>query len=167
MLIILICAVGLAIIFAIDFWSFEDSVTAKLGFTSVGVFFGGTIGLLLAAIVGIPAPEVTVKTEEISLAAFNDSRTIRGSFFLGCGTVEGNVTYFYYRQRPDGGLEQGWVQSENVIIYEEDRADGILQVYQKKLVHPWEFWALPWGSPCYQFRVPKGTVIRQFKADLQ
>lgn len=146
------------------------------------VIFGGIFGLLfaelislfagifLALLLSVFAPRVDAK-KEVKLVAFRDGTTMNGSFFLGCGSIENKDVYLYYSQRADGAILKGRVETDSrrpPLIYEEKRTDGVLEIHHQELDpnSKWHLWALDSVSNSYVFRVPKGTVVRQFKADL-
>ncbi len=133
----------------------------------IGAFMGAMVGAMIASVIGAFAPTTDKISSETKLIAFKDGSSVTGSFFLGCGSVGGKDVYMYYYQRADGGIVRGRVDADRAVIFEENRADGVLEARTQTLTHPWELWALPDTEPHYQLRVPKGTVIRQFKADLQ
>ena len=137
-------------------------------FGMIGAVCGVVIGIVIAqGITNFVAPKEWVKTHEVKLIAFNDSRSVHGRFFLGCGSMQERNVYLYYTQGSDGGIRQGWESTGNSVIYEQDRKDGMLEIYRTRLKQSWSLWGLSPDEISIEFYVPKGTVLRQFKADLE
>ncbi len=171
---VLIClALAALFVLILAIGEFKDSGLSGDGLVMsiFGLIFAemmaGFIGMLLALFLSLFAPKVNVK-EEIKLVAFRDGVSVTGSFFLGCGSVDDKDVYLYYTQRSDGAIRKGRIENRSPLIYEENRTDGVLEKHHQ-VIDPnsrWRFWTFYDGDTTYIFRVPKGTVVRQFRADL-
>ena len=129
--------------------------------------FGIVVALVfLIVIFGLITEQNETKIEE-KLIAFNDGQGIKGNFsgifFVGHGTIDSVSYYFMYAENSDGGIKQLRVRVDNAVIYEEDRKDGLLNGCEIRN----GFGNLNKDLTKYVIHVPKGTVIRQFKADLE
>lgn len=120
---------------------------------------------ILGWMIGNPQEE---KFQEIHLVAFKDGQSVKGSFYLGCGSVQGASIYSYYTERSDGGIIQGSVYADSSIIYEQNRNDAVLEVWLTKTAYgKWENFVFEHNPAVHnKFLVPKGTVVRRFVADL-
>jgi uncharacterized membrane protein YeaQ/YmgE (transglycosylase-associated protein family) len=148
----------------------KDWGEKRAGMMCMGLL-GAFVGVFVMIIFTLSSPK-KCESVDIPLVAFRDGTNISGNFFLGCGIVEQNDAYFYYTQRQDGGIKRGRVVSrcDNVTIYEQDRKNGILRISKMVGDRSWKW--INWTDKRfafdeqYVFYVPKGTVVRQFVANL-
>lgn len=157
---------AIAMLLAFAFLSDSGDLFGRFLLSLVMGMIGFIIGMFLSLFLGLFAPKEIVKTE-IPLVAFSDGQSIHGNFFLGIGSINGEDVYSFYKRREDGGIERGRVKSANIPIYEEDRKDGVLEIYKRKVVGTWALWADVPQNTRYEFHLPEGTVVRQFVADLK
>jgi len=134
-----------------------------------GTVFSSLLGILFALMVGIFLPNKT-KITKYEILAIKDGNSTNGSFFLGCGTIK-NKNYYYYYRKNNNGFSQDKVLSDNVIIY-EDATDSTsyIKLQQKILETPYDNWGIlddKVEKNPIEFHVPKGTIIKQFKLDLE
>lgn len=111
----------------------------------------------------------TFEKRNCSLVAFNDHFSLNGSFILGCGGVGEEANYVFYTKDEQGGIHLEKVNTNNAIIYEDRINDGLLiekEIKTKQKLTLW-YWAGEYEKKEYEFHVPPGTVVRNFKADLQ
>lgn len=129
-------------------------------------FFGMLIGALVSVAFGGIYTGVSkdcewdrVKVSSYNLSSLNDGITASGEFFLGSGTIEGQLSYYGYREIHDGVFENVKISSNNTYIYQSDtvtiprvetwRADKVLD----------DTWFLPLrGDEFTKIFVPTGTV---------
>lgn len=148
-----------------------EAISAAL----LGAICGALVGFAIAVVTAVTLPVVktTTKTTSMKLMAFSDSHRVQGSFFLGCGSIQDVDYYFYYSVDPkDGAILQGKVPVNETRLYEQDREDGLLEIWTTKYVRGKSIWALKSGQtetsrPSYKIYVPRGTVLRRFVADLE
>jgi len=148
----------------------------------VGIFIGGLITLLIsmgcANCIGNEHYEETIETEY--LAVFKDGKSVSGTFFLGCGSLNGRMSYTYYAKYDDGGFELKSVSPRYYRVYETDstqnpRIERSIWKY-KEGSWKWEKWV--WfahkSKPSDELRykkdkifVPTGTIKEEFKLDAE
>lgn len=152
------------------FWSiFSDCLDD--GHPIVGLFFGVFGGLLggffitffLGLFMGIFFAEQWVEDNKQELVAIRDKDGMRGSFFLGSGTIDSVNYYFYYQRNSDGSFSPARVKANGGIkIFEEPRSDAVLVTYRSEFKTGWAaLVAIPFGSR-HEFMVPAGTIRRGF-----
>lgn len=109
------------------------------------------------------------KESSIEIAAFEDNITSEGSFYLGSGSVEGVMKYFYMIER-EGGLQTESIPSDNTIIYDKD------EKLKKPRIDVYEGTYNKMGSvgkmlnitkTKYKVYVPKGSVKTNYNVDLK
>lgn len=95
-------------------------------------------------------------------------------------SCEGDTEVRYYFIRPwNGGLKQGYVPSDNSIIYQTDDITPHIECWWKERIdkekHPfWAKWFLQYewendtdGAKEYRIYIPNGSVIEDYDIDLE
>lgn len=127
-------------------------------------FIGGIVGIGVAFGIGESSGRKE-KTSEISLVSLRAGDYTDGALFLGCGTINSRPHYIYFAALADGGyqLRQMRADEDNIAVHEEDRTGGTLEAY-RSCPPPWiRGWLGLWeGSYSYKFRIPKGSIRREF-----
>ena len=131
-----------------------------------GILIGG-IGAAWAALFTNIFPKEFIFEKEIQLVARQDKFGQDGIFFLGSGKIKQNFYYAFYQKNPDGSISLNLVPAEKAKIFEEDRKDGILEVY-KAVIRSEKLrnWCFPPKERKYVFRIPKGSIKRDLLLDL-
>lgn len=131
------------------------------------VSIAGVICGVIAFGIGTTFPTHRVNSEVWNLAALRDKDGVEGRFFLGSGQISSVDYFFFYKKVEDGGLQADRVVADSsAIVYEQDRADASVQVYDWVYRYPW--WAFTVSMPSenaghsYSFYVPKGSVRKGF-----
>lgn len=112
-------------------------------------------------------------TANIELVSLNKGSKLQGKFFLGTGELNQKEYYYFYKRAQDGGYKPGKIAiSDSVTIYEEERSDGLIEVYEcyreNKESFVITYFGLPFTEPCgkaYHFRIPAGSLKRDFLLD--
>ena len=116
---VIICialAVSISICVSYTEWGYID-MDSVLFDVYIGVLLGAGIGALIAVI--IPSKTET-KVEIVNLVTLQDNNSVRGSFFLGSGNIDGKMKYVYYYEA-EGGYKMGQTNYEQALIkYTED-----------------------------------------------
>jgi hypothetical protein len=120
----------------------------------------------IACVLGMAFDTHPVQTDDYKLVAIRDKDGITGQFFLGTGMIQSEQYYFYYKTNSDGSVTPDKVRAgQGVRVYEEDRQDAELVVYEWQLNQSWA-WLVAFpvnsGGWSYKFHVPKGTVRTGF-----
>jgi hypothetical protein len=142
------------------------------------------IGFLVFTICGMTgtliydlcAPNEWLNVGTSELVSLKDNSVISGNFFLGCGTISGSQHYFFYKKTDRGGFVLNNVSTYQTEIFEEERTNGELKVLLLRYCDGDSFVGkirkigilpvFPEMVPKhyrYEIRVPKGTIIREFK----
>lgn len=136
------------------------------------VFLGSMLGFLIGAMlstgIGLFVPQKPVEVDRIKLVALKDNITTQGSFFLGSGVVDGVHKYFYYKENGHGGFLIGSIDSSGVPIYEDVDSDPYISVLHHEFVDKkFNAIAIPNLNEFYAFHIPKNSITRDFKLDLE
>jgi hypothetical protein len=104
-------------------------------------------------------------TQRTALVSLRDQTNTEGSIFL---FIEGKDYYGYFVGDSALGYHKEKIAADGIRIYEDQDSTGWL--LEKRLVvdKPWRKWVLDGeGGSCahYEFHVPKGTIVRQFKLE--
>lgn len=161
----------------------------------VFVFFkliwGAIWRLLVLAIVGLvlgyfvahvrgkidKIPQADQVSKELRLVALRNSSALGGQFFLGSGRFREEDYYEFFYEYDSGFVKDRINASRNlVVVYEEDRPDGVLQFFTCKETTPTpkitSFWSerIAIQGSCkrfhrYEFHIPRGSIVRNMKLE--
>ena len=142
-------------------------------FNSLGTVFACvTLFFFISLIGGKCVPRNWVEINEIELYALSDTSITSGSFFLGCGDINSEPHYIYYKK--DGnGFMYGQVSAYKSRIYEDEtlKNRGFIKVFSQKFADPTHRRFFDEDSikirRFYEIHIPKGSLERNFKLDLQ
>lgn len=147
----------------------------KTGFEEISEFImGGTVGALMSVFVLLFcllisfSSQPTYEIEPEPLGALADSNLVEGNFFLGCGGVNGELTYTFVVGDETNGFIAKQVSAKNCTIKYTDKEP----YYTKKFSNFNWFGRAVWGTDGmtiaeYTFYVPKGTIVQNYNIDLQ
>ena len=140
---------------------FEDYILTSI----LAILIGGIIGTALAFV--LPAKTEIVKTT-YNLEALQDNNSVKGSFFLGSGQIEGKMKYVFYYER-DGfyKLEQA-DYSKVKVKYSNEKPKA--ERFNRKNVKDAFINNFAIDCNCYQeyiIYVPKGTIKQNYSLDAQ
>ena len=114
------------------------------------------------------APTRWVRTGAYDLASLERGSQLSGVFFLGCGGVSGKMYYYFYEGRQGGGyVFRQMPVGKHTIIYEEDRINGMHEVFVLKPEDEniWG-WKLPYVDDFrieHRFHIPLGSIKRNWE----
>lgn len=140
-------------------------------------FFMGTLNAILGAIIGILVGflislalpmQLYEKHYSYELESLQDGNTVHGSFFLGCGTIDGKMQYVWYWGE-NGIYEMKQIEAKLVRIkYTEGTAK--VNITEISATDSWvNDWALDLDlhDKTYLIEVPKGTIKQNYSLDAQ
>lgn len=141
---------------------YEDAVFNGL----FGSFFGIIPGLVIAIVVGNLAPSERVVEYRVDLVAFADSSNPGGALFLGTGVIDDAHVYKYYYKKGNNRM-YGYVDAlQSTIIEDEDNNPYTIK-YRYTAENFDNFVVKFYPRELIEFHVPKDTVSRRFRANLQ
>lgn len=121
------------------------------------------LGYGVARFFGLFAAKIEPTTlATIPLVALADRINDGGRFFLGFGSINSQLHYFYYTQGENGEIVPGKILANSVKLFEEERDNAVLQTVSDAR----EEWFFCNGGSWQEIRVPKGAVKRDFALDL-
>ncbi len=133
----------------------EMSIVLAAGFALVW------IGVLLLSAYVLPRQKILYGTSP--LASFRVS-SVPGRFFI----VRGKDDHFFKTfVKIDGGMQEQLLPT-NTLIAEEDREDGILEMYEPQYAKKWMYWfgfkpAIP-TNRTQIVRIPKDTFLDDLRS---
>ena len=140
---------------------FEDYLIVSFPALFIGAILGAVIAFAL------PAKTEIVKTT-YNLEALQDNNSVKGSFFLGSGQIEGKMKYvFYYKNEGYYKLEQA-DYSEVKVKYSDEKPKA--ERFNRKNVKDAFINNFAIDCNCYQeyiIYVPKGTIKQNYSLDAQ
>lgn len=130
-----------------------------------GLIIGACFGVFIA--LALPAKTELVKTESYKIEAMQDNTSIKGSFVLGCGTIEGESVYTYYYE-DKGFYKLGKVKCEKALICYSDSCLKVEHFETKDKKDAFiNYFAINATEHKYIFYIPKGSIKQNFTLDLQ
>jgi len=159
--ILVLFIVTMLIMYDEDFF-FEDTFLHLAVSIFLGFFIGGAIALAL------PVKTETGK-ETYNLECIQDNNNVNGGFFLGCGTINGEMKYtFYYKKDDYFKLLQLSYNKVKVKYSEETPKVEYYYTIESKDAFINNF-ALDWyiGGKEYIIYIPKGSIKQDYNLDAQ
>lgn len=149
-------------------WELADGVFACVW----SLLIGGIIALILAFV--LPAifnfPRICVEKETKPLISFRDNtNTIHGQFFLGCGELSGMPTYVFYTKTKNGGYLLNSQKANHCIVYEKEESPHITY-YDIKFSKKWYYlFAINIGKMCRsKIIIPPNSMTKNiYQLDLK
>lgn len=98
-------------------------------------------------------------TEKVYLESFERSSQISGSFFLGCGSVNGGPAYCYYVKIAEDTYVLRWQDTADSKIV-EDGGCYLIKTWAKKPEWSWWVWIKHhfYEGISNEFHIPKGSI---------
>lgn len=160
-----IILVSLVVIGCIIWGILESEVF--MGF--VMAFFFGIITLFLSVVLACTIgifPEKVETFERKNIVALQDNNSIKGSFFLFSGQIDG-VSYYHYMEQKDGYKVANKIGVDNARIY-EDGENFIEECKIEFKNRNWDEWAGIWDKTCdSRIHIPKDSITNEFNIDLK
>lgn len=157
--------VGLLIAIYKTYNGWMDGFVDYIVHSFIGVLLGLFIGLLVAIILPMTTEQ---KQYSSNIESLNDNNSINGSFFLGCGQIEGKMKYvFYYEEK--GLYKMMQVDCEKASIKYTDskpKATMIQKEPTKSMINEFAI-DLDLYDKIYIIEVPKGTIKNNYNLDAQ
>lgn len=125
---------------------------------------------LLGFMVALALPMKLETTQySVPLESLKDNASVKGSFFLGCGQIEGRMKYVYYAQNEDSTFSMYQVDFNKARIkYSSGTAQ--VHVFTKEAASVWyNRFALDLdeGQTWFVFEVPRGSIKNEYQLDAQ
>jgi len=141
----------------------------------VNIFLSILIGLMSALTIGcliaFPLPMKThLERHELIVESLQDGSSIRGSFFLGCGQINGVMKYTYYSKQGDLFKLNQVDASEIRIRYTDGQPKIVWYVLVPDNNEPINNWAIDQGlheKTVPIIEVPRGSIKSNFTLDAQ
>lgn len=138
-----------------------------VGFGVISAIVCGFVGFLIAIALPVSYEKGSWSEKVVSL---KDNASVNGSFFLGCGQINGTMKYVYYQQNVDSTYQM-WQANyyDAVIRYTSTEPKIIINDYRpSKSV--WNKFAIDINDESHQtyiFEVPKGSIKNSYELDAQ
>lgn len=141
-----------------EFQSIPGKMFAWLFCVPFMTAIGGILSTLMLILVGfiwwVPFDYHPSETRDLQAIKMNDN--LRGSFFLGTGSIDGNPSYIFY-YKTGGGYRTDKVQADNVLIIEDNTTPRIVKITES--LPSWlVFGPLKDWDHSYEIHVPSGSV---------
>ncbi len=127
------------------------------------------LGIVSTCVVSDRLTSTSVTIQDLPIASIRDSYQIEGSFYLFHGQIGETSVYLYYEYLGNGAFTQKSLDADGVVIFEEDRTDGVLRKETMVRRSPLSWCTMPLTSEStnYSFRVPRNSVVKDYSFDLK
>lgn len=124
------------------------------------------IGLCASGLIGESLSANYTLSSSAPIVALKDNKITEGNFFLGCGSIDGDLRYYYAEDSSSGYKVKGVDIDKCYILFDDDhprieRYD--VAAFNKKRHY---IYAIPYGY-YYKLYVPHGSITTEFKVDLE
>ena len=127
------------------------------------------LGAICFSIISVEADIQTVPSSNTQLYALQDSNSVQGTFFMGCGSIDGSMKYTYLIKDGDA-FQLKTINTNGVNIKETDSEPHIVfykNVYKNPKVAWWVGDVPIIDNPNPEIYIPKGTIEYGFNIDLK
>lgn len=131
------------------------------------IILGGIIGCFLGFFIAVCLPtDYEYKNTTYNLESLQDNNTTKGSFFLGCGSIDGKMKYvFYYENGGFYRMEQLDYELVSIKYSNGKPKYNIVQkVPTKAMINRFGI-DLNMYSKTYIFEIPKGSIKNNYNLD--
>jgi len=161
MILFIILLMAVILLSAVAYAIFDESEDAAI-FTGIILFIASIFTLVF---IGSKVPQHWEIQKRSELVALQDNINSEGSFFLGSGSVEGELKYYFYERKGEGFVANS-IHSDGVILLESDEA-----AYEQwlKKDDKWWYWifVLSGSEQKTIIKIPKGTILNNYNLDLK
>lgn len=175
LIVLLIISLIIAFIFSLQAladWGFEFSevILMPLLILILGIFisfFLSLFGVIIADCSShVPLDEPPV---EVELLALKDGTAASGSFFLGTGSIDGKLYYYYLEETPKGIQSKKLAAGDNVYLhYTEENTPPMLKTIKTRPESDFIYFLGSWSTLLeYHFYVPQSAVTNEVMIDLE
>lgn len=129
----------------------------------------GFVAILIGSGIGLAFNQTNELQETYYLASFRDAIGIHGSFFIGSGSIDSKLKYYFYKKLPDEGYQADSVDAKNAIIYQDEIKQPYMDVYGLRFTNQLEnLFAFPTGVwySSYKIHVPPNSITQNYKLNL-
>ncbi len=132
---------------------------------------GAVAGAAMGVFVADSLEHHEVELLRTPLAAMRNQTGLSGQFVLGSGNIDTLSSYRFLKQESDGGVTPAQVNADSLVrIYEDgnlQQTGYLAEIYSVcSKGSAWDWFALGGRRFVrFEFHVPRGTVVHQFKVD--
>ena len=163
MVTLIICLAVAIIITLHKEWYWVDSFLDFIMYSFLGGIWGGILGFII--MFSLPDDRVQ-KTLTYKIESLQDNNSVNGNFFLGCGSIEGEMKYVFYYE-VNGGFRMKQVSYTDalikystdvkVVVHTEERTDSFINLFAVDFPK----------DDTYEIFVPKGTIKNNYNLNSQ
>ena len=156
-----------------------ETIWSRIGLIALSMFLATlvTVGITIIPQMIMRAEprwgvtELNQKDVYVSIVSARNNSELSGSFFLGCGSINTEEYYVYFKQYKDGGVKRGMTVTYLCTIYEKNDVEPKIEWTEvDKKCHWLGRFGFNWADiqkDCrkgdYRLIVPEGTIIEKFE----
>ena len=122
------------------------------------------LGVCIAFVANETGNYVCTNERDAPIAALSDSHNTTGSFFLGAGFIDSQLTYYYFTN-VDGAIHSESITADSAYIYEDQEDHPYRAEFQAHIAPGWNSFTLTDGGAicATDFHIPPGSVDKTYK----
>lgn len=146
-----------------------DTLVEYIGYTALSLLLGGLVlllGITVSSFIGESLSSTYTLSSSAPIVALKDNKITDGNFFLGCGSIDGDLRYYYAEDSSRGYKVKSVDIDKCYILFDDDRPRierYDVAAFNKKRHY---IYAIPYGY-YYKLYVPHGSITTEFKVDLE
>lgn len=142
-------------------WFMTLFIGAMLSILGIG------LGCWLGALIGSAVHQEFGVVNQSQLIALADGSQLNGHFFLGSGSMNEEMVYFYYRKEGNG-FKADKRNASRAVIFADEETSPYVRDYQAKFSNIFWYWvAIPLKEKPSEFHIPKGSILQNYTLDLK
>ncbi|MBD5589288.1 hypothetical protein [Clostridium botulinum] len=149
----------------LDFANYILSIV--LGFL-IGVIVNFILVISITSVVNHYASKKEVVDSTINIKAIDNKQSTNGTFFLGSGSINGRMYYYYMTSEKDGSTQIKKLENnDNVYIIETNSQKPKIIFYKKEFVNPHFKDIMPIYEEKIKIYIPKESLKTNYNIDLE
>ena len=148
------------------------NIWQSIGNFIVGAILGFIFGMIVCLI--LPSKQYMTVTN-LKIENLQDNTSAKGSFFIGCGHIDGTMKYVFYHKISDdtnSNVKMSMIDYDKVTIDPDYDGYPYVEIFEKKDLPVdscfWNYFAADvFNEQTYIIHVPSGTIRNDYKLDAQ
>ncbi|MCK9415751.1 hypothetical protein M0Q97_03715 [Candidatus Dojkabacteria bacterium] len=152
-----------------SFWDEYDFAFVDIVVDTLMTFLIIILATFIGLGVAIMLPMKTVtKVDTYNIVCLQDNNSTNGNFFLGSGTIQGEMKYvFYYEENETYKMKQTNYYNTSIKYSETAKVERYRQEKAKAFINYFAIDILSENNMQYIIYVPKGTIKNNYALDAQ
>jgi len=155
----------IAALFSGDNWKEKIGMSVMMSLVSLLVSL--FIALIISMILDVFTDKVFELKSTNEIVALQDKNSVIGHFFLGSGSIDGDMKYVFMSKEQNGFRMESFDANEAIVVYSDDKK---IERYESEFKNQTlkKLFGQPWFADSeYKIYVPDGTIQNSYNVDLK